>query len=248
MDLCFDLETLGTDPDAVVLSIGAVLFDYDRGVTGRFYMVLDRTWQMQHRSVTADTLDWWMEQSQEARDAIWKAKQVFEPAYALQALQHFVPADVRFAWCRGLNFDDPIMAHLYKQLGHEKPWKFFQGRDSRTVLDDVGGAPLPTRSGIHHQALDDAEYEAQRLIAVLNHRREQSRTLKLFMPADGQFPPAFWDMARANLSPEAFETMFNGRPPMTVEDPDQQLSLFSTGKQAFDLSTLDALPKNSLHS
>ena len=61
-----DFETYGTDPDAVVLSLGAVLFD-------RNHIYEQKLWhfhipsQMKTRSVKAETLQWWLSQSKDAK-------------------------------------------------------------------------------------------------------------------------------------------------------------------------------------
>jgi hypothetical protein len=64
-----DLETLGTGPDVIVVSVGAVLFDADTGETGgEFYRILDYQDQIDlGRKPSADIIKWWMEQTNEAR-------------------------------------------------------------------------------------------------------------------------------------------------------------------------------------
>ncbi len=65
MDLMLDLETLDTKPGGTILAIGAVLFDRDTCWScgnGMFYMEVNIASQLPfHATVSADTLDWWMQ-------------------------------------------------------------------------------------------------------------------------------------------------------------------------------------------
>ncbi len=104
-EIMMDLETLDVKSSAVVLSIGAVVFEMtsrtnhmkrkttlDYKVLDRFYRVLDMTEQMQNgRTVSESTLLWWMNQDADAR------AEAFAPAISrrdvwgvMEALQGFV--------------------------------------------------------------------------------------------------------------------------------------------------------------
>lgn len=63
-----DLETLGTAPGSVILSIGAVRFDVEEGLLDEFYVNIDVE-SSQRLGLTIDgaTVMWWMKQSDAAR-------------------------------------------------------------------------------------------------------------------------------------------------------------------------------------
>jgi hypothetical protein len=63
-----DLETLGTVPGSVILSIGAVAFDEMEVAEEGFYRAIRReTCEQAGLKVSAATLAWWEKQSLEAR-------------------------------------------------------------------------------------------------------------------------------------------------------------------------------------
>ncbi|EMW6552618.1 3'-5' exoribonuclease [Citrobacter werkmanii] len=67
-----DLETMGSGPDAPIVSIGAVYFDPSTGNTGaEFYQVVSLESSMSFgMKPDASTIQWWLKQSSEARSAI----------------------------------------------------------------------------------------------------------------------------------------------------------------------------------
>lgn len=172
-----DIESLSTAVDTVVLSIGAQMFN-EHGLVGEgFHVVLDQEEQLPMRSVSASTLEWWMGQSQEARDAIWKAPKV-SVKLALEMLRVHISRADRI-WCRGLNFDLPILDHLHAQNGMKTPWAYYYGRDSRTLLELVPPGPK-TNGHVAHHALSDAREEAAQLVrawTILKHRAEAADRL-----------------------------------------------------------------------
>lgn len=170
VNIAIDLETLSTSPAAVILSIGAVAIDQDTGVKHKFYSPCSRASQA-GRKIDMSTLDWWSKQSAEARTALDQAEapdctSLFD---ALTALTNWIGAlgedhDV-YVWGNGANFDVAILEHAYKERSDFVPWNFRKVRDMRTLyqitllfgLDIKGTAP---RVGVHHNALDDAEFQA----------------------------------------------------------------------------------------
>ena len=67
-DLMLDLETLGLNYDAPIISIGAVFFDLQTSTLGaEFYIVIDVASSAEKTVIDADTVKWWMRQSSEAQ-------------------------------------------------------------------------------------------------------------------------------------------------------------------------------------
>jgi hypothetical protein len=160
-EVMLDLETLGTSPSSVILSIGAVVFDLQSGAINRvdgFYRRID--WDTDGRTVDADTIRWWMKQSDAARQEVTRSGTTLYDALIL--LSGWFPAGGT-VWSNGATFDVVIMEHAFNQMKVHIPWKFWDIRDVRTIKDlsaRVALEPDTVRIGTAHNAFDDAVYQA----------------------------------------------------------------------------------------
>lgn len=166
-----DIETLGTAPSAVILSIAAVEVDGD----GREEWLLDPERQP-GRTVSASTVAWWMRQTQEARDRAFGG--VGSLYGALQGLDDLIsrghPRPV-MVWSRG-SMDIAVLQHAYEH-GHDGvPWDFWMVRDVRTIADLVGDPGFGVGE-VKHTALGDAKRDARIVGAWLEHVRCQRGTV-----------------------------------------------------------------------
>ncbi len=157
-----DIETLGTRPGSIILSIGAVMFDPHTGKTGhKFYRnVIGKSCADAGLTSDPSTVQWWSEQSQEVRDAL-KVDRV-PIAQALKELSPFVEG-VEGVWGWGANFDVTLLECAYQAVGTQAPWKFWSVRCGRTVCAVADVAPV-RNTGRHHVAVDDAEHQALAII------------------------------------------------------------------------------------
>jgi hypothetical protein len=171
-----DLETMGTETNTKVLSIGAVRFRLDTrddletimGEERSFYARLDLEEQgLKGRTESADTTEWWSRQSAEAR-AVFEE----EPEGTVRALKRFTRfcRGAKRIWGNGNMFDNAIVRSLYEDFGMEYPmdidrdYGFTADLDVRTLtrlwnlLVNVGSnKKRPTIDlGVAHNALDDA--------------------------------------------------------------------------------------------
>lgn len=162
-----DLETLGTRYNAAVLSVGVVQFDPDTGKLGAtFYREIDIDSAIKAGRVTGSTLAWWAKQTD-------KARRVFGPdnkvtlATALDELATWLrgKAIAPKVWGNGATFDITILEHAYDHgcVGLTEAWHYTNVRDMRTMVEvaQLGDAEWPKREGVHHNALDDATYQAK---------------------------------------------------------------------------------------
>lgn len=160
--IMLDLETLGTRPGSVILSIGAVRFD-ERAVLGTFYERVDaRDAQNRGLSIDADTVLWWMAQSPEAR------AEIAQPGWTLPAVLEGFTAwagEVDELWGNGASFDPVLLAAAYHVCGAVPPWQFWRERCFRTLKETFPDFK-PVRAGTHHNALDDAMHQATWLLAI----------------------------------------------------------------------------------
>jgi hypothetical protein len=75
-NVMLDIETLSVSKNAAIISIGAVFFNPATGEMGNeFYQTITRaSCEAQGLEVDGDTLQWWSEQSLEARAVLWCEK------------------------------------------------------------------------------------------------------------------------------------------------------------------------------
>ena len=163
MHVMLDLETLGTKPGCVIVSIGACVFDME-GVQKKFYSVVDVTKEPIGLTVDPGTVAWWVEQSSEAR-AVFATLQRVPITDAIESFRHWWElSEAKFCWCHGASFDAPILEAVYAATERAAPFKFYDIRDTRTLyaLTEI----YPDRAkGTHHNALDDAIAQAEAVIA-----------------------------------------------------------------------------------
>jgi exodeoxyribonuclease VIII len=168
-DAAIDLETLGKDFDAPIVSIGAAAFDRNTGKVGpTFYKAIDLHDALHYGRVDADTLRWWMKQMQKNPgsgihffdgNAVSMRDGLMQLADFIRAL----PANL-CVWGNGPSFDITILERTYLIAGQglAAPWHFKHVRDMRTVVDmsgvDTYSIPF---TGTPHHALDDAVHEAK---------------------------------------------------------------------------------------
>lgn len=163
-DASIDIESLDTVPGAKILTIGAVRFDRATGgLDTPFYVALDPT--ITPGSASRSAFGWWKGQSEEARTAAFGGRT--EPAKAMHMLAEYVGTDT-CVWGNGAHFDISLLEWLFNQTGVGIPWKFWNVRDMRTVVDL---APLDKSSipfeGVAHNAEADAVHQAKVIAAMI---------------------------------------------------------------------------------
>jgi hypothetical protein len=140
-DFMLDLETMGIQKNAAILSIAAVPFDQnkDPDLQNIFYEKIDPECYSKYQgkfSLDISTIKWWMQQIKEVREeawmgtesiqeVLWKFKQWNKTMYPN-------PKDVR-VWSHGKDFDVVLMEHAFNTVGIDVPWKFWNTMDTRTA-------------------------------------------------------------------------------------------------------------------
>ena len=126
-----DLETLGTRPGDCILSIGAVVFSLDEGITSEFYVTVDsnRCRELGFKAQKS-TVEWWGKQSKVAQEAAFKGE--LSPETAFKQFTMWLPEDTTL-WGNGADFDNVLMTSALNLLKIEVPWKFWNNRCYRTV-------------------------------------------------------------------------------------------------------------------
>ena len=160
-EVMIDIETLGTSADAVICTIGAVVFDA-RGSTicDRLELRPDMTEQTDnhHRRINADTVDWWEKQSPEAIDEAISDRDRIPFKDAMAELHKFC-RNRKAIWANGVCFDITILENAWHELNIAPPWDFWTVRDARTVYD-LCGVSIKDGHVTSHKAVEDAEHQA----------------------------------------------------------------------------------------
>ena len=169
-DVMLDLETMGTSSNAAIVAIGAVAFDIDAGTVGdRFYRVVDLgTSVAMGGEIDADTVLWWMQQSDEARAMFTRDSVPLSVALAEFEVWMSERGEMTGArvWGNGAAFDNVILSSAYRRSAIKQPWPHWNDRCYRTIKALYPDVKLE-RVGTHHNAVDDAESQARHLIAML---------------------------------------------------------------------------------
>ncbi|GBL02954.1 3'-5' exonuclease [Glaciecola sp. KUL10] len=180
-DVMIDIETLGSGNDACIVSIAAVVFNPNTSeLSANFYNAIDPVDAQQYGTIDAGTVQWWLKQSNEARAEL-NNKKAIPLKDALVNLQDFLALysdyRTRLIWGNGATFDPIILENAFKQTKITCPWKFFNVRDVRTIVDlgrrCFGIDPKKTikAEGNAHNALDDARHQALYVSDVYQHMR-----------------------------------------------------------------------------
>jgi DNA polymerase III epsilon subunit-like protein len=165
-----DIETLGLDPGAAILSIAAVQFG-----PGRLGETFERTISVescQDAGLTVDgnTLDWWLQQDSDARHVLTGGEDLedalaeFSSWYDDRAFDEI--------WANSPAFDCIHLEHAFESVGLEAPWEFYEQRDYRTLTGLPVAPSDPDHDGVEHDALDDAKHQA-RVAATTLQRVDQ---------------------------------------------------------------------------
>jgi len=156
-----DLETLGTRPGCVILTLGAVKFDpyslRDPGPGIYFRVDVDEQTAL-GREVQEDTLNWWLEQSDDIREEALGENDRVSLNTLYRDLNKFL-VGVDSIWAQGPLFDFAILENLYRQCGWPTPWQYWQIRDSRTLFGVHGDPRVKGKAGLHN-ALEDCVSQA----------------------------------------------------------------------------------------
>lgn len=168
--IMFDIETLDTASTAVILSIAAVEFD-DKNLGRRFHARINIDSCLKHGlTVSGNTIEWWMDQSAEARK-IFRSSGLPLDRVLIDLATWLDWGQVDEVWSNGSDFDFPIIANAFKAIGAgNPPWSYFKLRDFRTIkkmypkalVKNLEHAPV-----VKHDALEDAIAQALTLQALI---------------------------------------------------------------------------------
>jgi hypothetical protein len=163
-----DIETLGTIPGSVILSVGAVAFDpYGKGFGETFYEnVHPESCRRFGMTQDSETAEWWSHPDRESvRAVLYKERRSIVTVMEDMASFFKTVGGVQ-VWGHGSCFDVVLVEEAMRRCGVVIPWKFRDVRDTRTLFDysgfdAVNATDTPKREGVHHHALDDCKYQVR---------------------------------------------------------------------------------------
>jgi DNA polymerase III epsilon subunit-like protein len=164
-----DLETMSTESDASIISIGAVRFWLNVKQTEftpdqLFYTAVSlKSSQEAGLHIKADTVMWWLGQDPEARNAF---KNPVSLASALGNFYEFVPNPTTYIFGNGAAYDNVVLHNAYKAINHKYPVSYKYDVCYRTMCK-LDNAPPPAFEGTKHNALDDAKAQTRHLMELL---------------------------------------------------------------------------------
>lgn len=192
-----DIETLSLKNTAQIIAIGAVAVNIHGEILGRFYINIDPKDYDNYPEFAIDeaTLNFWNHVDRAEAKASMDEDQ-FTLYQAIYNFSNWV-ASVKgeTIWGNGAEFDNAILKHAFDQLDFDWPFKFYNHRCLRTLCSMLG-IKISRKNGIHHNALDDAENQAEALIKCMNK-------IKLFEDFKELIYPT---SASSFLSPEMIES------------------------------------------
>lgn len=160
-----DIETFGTNADAVVVSISAIVFDEGGDTGATFEVGLELKSQLLNgRAIDKDTVYWWVNQSKEARRSLFALKEE-NTTDVLLKFNEFIKDnfdDVRSVnlWGNGATFDNVIVRSLYDSFDIHFVLPYWCDKDVRTLtyLTDINPKDYEF-DGVKHNGICDCLHQ-----------------------------------------------------------------------------------------
>jgi len=163
-----DIETLGLEPGAAILSIGAVEFGPD-GLGDEFYREISiESCQEFGLDLDAGTLRWWLSQDDDVAEVLKGSDELDSvlSEFGCWYRSH----EFEEIWANAPAFDCEHLEVAYDAVNIAEPWEYHEERDVRTLRNLPGAVELEM-DGDEHHSLDDAKYQAQIVSETLRSLR-----------------------------------------------------------------------------
>jgi len=164
-----DIETLGTAPGSVIVSLGAAAFTQTQAHETFYANISINSCLNAGMVVDAGALKFWMTQaSQGNRDDLF-----VNPRGLREVLHDFTAfwkeANCQWLWSHGSDFDTVLLGVAYSMAGYDyfRPWTHRSIRDTRTLFSLAKKMEhLPRDPSDKHNALTDALYQVRQVQAA----------------------------------------------------------------------------------
>lgn len=196
-DFSIDIESLSINPGGAILSIGCVQFDRFTGKLGcEFYAEIEHLSALKVGTVLPSTLKWWVEKNpallaelltdKPEKKTLATTLDLFSrwmrnACAGIPVIKGNLGAGEAYVWGNGATMDIAMLEAMFRDGGHGLtiPWDFRRIRDMRTIMEaaqhrlgDYNWWPSVPDQGTHHNALDDAKYQALTMIEAFRAIRD----------------------------------------------------------------------------
>lgn len=162
-NLMIDIETFGTKPNAIILSIAVVPFKMS-GKTSRtkFFQSIDIDSCVDAgQTIDPNTVLWWLKKSKEEQETLYDHTGGLL-YHVLKDLADYIKSfgeDV-CVWGNSARFDLGILEHAFGLFKLDTPWKFYNERDVRTLvaLNPEIKKNMPFE-GVKHDPVNDCHHQ-----------------------------------------------------------------------------------------
>ena len=158
-EVMIDIETLSTENNAIILTIGAIKFNRSGKIKElkdmeTFYeRVCKESCESFGMHSDENTIKWWNSQDEKAKyEALLNVDRT-DIKLVLGKLSLFL-RNCKCVWANSPNFDCIILENAYKACKLQVPWKFWNVRDCRTVYD-LANIKLSSMGETSHNSLED---------------------------------------------------------------------------------------------
>lgn len=175
-NVMIDLETLGTNMNAPIISIGAVFFNPETGHTDpRCFLQNISIQSVLSLGFTPDeTIEWWLMQDKEVIKATLANAIHFEIALMLfnEWLTKKCEKENLIVWGNGAKFDLGILTNAFKKGDYRTlPWEHWNERCVRTIAAQFPAIKDEAKAnfiGTKHNPVDDCLHQIKYLVKMLN--------------------------------------------------------------------------------
>lgn len=194
--IMLDLETLDTQPSAAIISIGAVRFGPQGVEPNGFYLPVAFD-QRDGRTVSRDTIAWWLTQPAEVQAALTDSAAVPLSGALAQLFAWITNGNTGNGcevWAGPATFDLAVLEHAYRANHWNKlPWKYNETRCYTTLRKQHPRVPRSANQ-LAHNALADATSQAEHLLAILWPEQDTTTPAERAPTASGASTDAVRDL------------------------------------------------------
>lgn len=170
-----DIETLGSESNSAILSVGAVEFNILTGNTGKtFYQTISLDSCLKAGlTINANTIAWWMNNSTESQKALFENTNRL--ISVLDDLSQFITQEHQ-VWGNSARFDLGLLQNAYNKVDLPIPWDFRKERCLRTLVSfnpDI--KENHTFNNVKHNALDDCFNQIEYAVKTWNSFQKKEK-------------------------------------------------------------------------
>lgn len=185
LGIMVDLETLDLGPKSVITQVGIIGFPLDDPETEmrriNEYLLVQPQIALS-RTISFDTVAWWMEQDDKARARI-KENQGTDMEEFLASVRgiHRKLSELIASvgnrnvevWARGPQFDIVNLQTLFVDCGLDTPWPYDSVMDLRTLgrLAGVSSSEIDRAGLVPHVAIEDCKFQIRHYVEAIRKLR-----------------------------------------------------------------------------